>query len=607
MVASLLYVFSPYVMVTVNYIEGDLPLAIGTALLPSLLWVVNRLLKRHQALDFMLIAIIVALTIFTVPIVLLQGAIAVLVLLIVEFKNEPDWTKLAIIAGAIFSGVLMSAFYWLPALLQYNAVTWHEALFEPAPHRITLAGLFALSRPLDSALTIHLPEYNLGWGLILALILNLPLMLVSKVDRWFSVAFFTTGLSILVSITLLTPDKTFWFVLIMFCFAISGSYVAQGIKRSRIHALLIVVIIIFNFVIILPFHILPAPNLPITDVSPASQVSYEQSGSGYAGIPDGLPLPSNLHLSDALQYTIANNYDENVVRLSNQQVVSPLLEESPYRGRYTIESESDITLTYNRAYFDNWQAVSSHGNLDIEESPQYLISVKVPGGTNDTVTFRQSLTRISFSAWVISLIAFISCIVVWWYRWQRAEFDYDDSILLPISTVRFFVFLLIISGMASILAPRLPGDLIVPRAEYSLEFPVLFVRSSYDRTLQLLAYELPDRVYSGGDRVQLTSFWNTLRPIDEQYLVRLRITDNLQRNIIYESDYLHPGYFPTNRYENSTIVPMRYEFRLPEDVPSGNHLILFDIYACTAPCPADARLRANAQGQIRISRPLGVD
>ncbi len=607
MVAALLYVFSPYVMVTVSYIEGDLPLAIGTALLPSLLWAVNRLLKRYQAMDFMLIALIVAFTVFTVPIMLLQGTIAILVLLIIEFRNKPDWTKLLTLAGAILTGVLISVFYWLPALRQYNDIVWHDSFFETAPYRITFESLFALPHPLDSALTIHQPNYAIGWGLLLALLINLPLIPVTKTDRWFSTAFFIAGLSILLLVILLIPDSTAWFTLIIFCFAISGSYIAQGITRSRIHSFFIVVILIFNLFIILPFQILPVPGFAINDVSAAAQVEYEQSGSGYAGLPYGSPLPSNLAPMDALELTISESYAEDVVRLRSPGIISPLVEESPYTGRYTVSSEEDISLDYDRAYFDGWQAVSSEGNLEISESQQHFLSVRIPAGMDGTVIFRPRLTAINLTAWIIALIALFCCLVFWWHRWQRSEFDYDDSILLTGRAVRLFTVLLFVTGVARFIVPFLPGNAIIPEAEYSLEFPVLSVRANYNRELQLLAYELPNRSYSGGDTVRLSSFWNILREVDVQYLVQLRITDNLQRTVIYESGYNHPGYFPTSRWETNSILPMVFDFKLPVDAPRGNHLIMFNIYPCTVPCTADMRLSSEAEGQIRISRPITVD
>lgn len=605
--SALLYVFSPYVMVTVSHIEGDLPLAIGTALLPSLMWAVNRLIKRYQALDFMLIAIIVALTIFTVPIMLLQAVIALLVLLIVEFGDEPDWKKLGLIAGAILTGILMSAFYWLPALIQYKAVIWHDSLFNSPSYLVTFRNLFALLPPIDAGLTNRISNYTIGAGLLLAIVINIPFMLFSKNGREFSLFFFILGFALLIIVLLFIPEKSTWLVLIIFCFSIAGSYIGQRIKISRIHAILIAGITIFMLMIISPVWVIPQPQLPIGDISPASQVSYEQSGLGYAGLPSGLPLPSNLSPADALEIPLSSFYDENISRLNNTRIFSPLIAESAYIGQYTITSADSVSLTYNRAYFDSWQATTREDNLTLSETPNHLISINIPANTDGDVTIQQGLTPLTQVAWLISLIAFGICFALWWYRWQGSEHNYDESILLPSRTAKLFALLLLGLGIARGIAPILLSRLLTPQAGYSIDKQGLYVRTNFARTFQLLAYDLPDKIYSEGDTVELTVFWTLTREVDTQYLVQMRVTDNLQRNVIYESGYSHPGFFPTNRWETSSILTQKYIFKLPDNVQQGNHIIQFDIYVCETVCSSDIMQTQAPSGQIRISRPLRID
>src|SRR5688572_5244524 len=65
--ASVAYLFNPYLGLSVPHLLGDLPLFLGLALIPLLLWVVNRLLLREQPIDVFLMMLITGLFFLTIP------------------------------------------------------------------------------------------------------------------------------------------------------------------------------------------------------------------------------------------------------------------------------------------------------------------------------------------------------------------------------------------------------------------------------------------------------------------------------------------------------------------------------------------------------------
>jgi hypothetical protein len=135
----------------------------------------------------------------------------------------------------------------------------------------------------------------------------------------------------------------------------------------------------------------------------------------------------------------------------------------------------------------------------------------------------------------------------------------------------------------------------------------LFVRTDYDRSFEFLAYEYSQESYAIDETIALTTYWSVEQPTDNQYVVQLRVTDAARRTTFYQSGYTHAGYFPTNRWKASTIIPQHYEFNLSDELASGNYFVSFDVYVCSDVCSVDIVTMRPIDGQIRILRPLQID
>ena len=65
--AAMLYLYNPYSSLTVPHVLGNLSDVMALALIPTLLWAVNRLLTRNHPLDVLYIALATAAILLTAP------------------------------------------------------------------------------------------------------------------------------------------------------------------------------------------------------------------------------------------------------------------------------------------------------------------------------------------------------------------------------------------------------------------------------------------------------------------------------------------------------------------------------------------------------------
>lgn len=601
MLASIIYIFSPFVMITVPHIEGNLALSLGIALLPSFLWAVSRFLKRHQAFDFTLVAIIVGLIIFIIPSILLQGFVASAVLIIIDAQQGLKPKKIALFAGAILAGVLLTSFYWMPALLQRNAVDWYPALIEAPNYRLLWSDLFRPSQAIDSGLLNPLPTYNLGWGLLLVMPISFSALILKRNDRVLYLGFLGLGVAILGLVLLFAPHQTSWLVLISLALAISASYHGRAIFINKSFQLLIVMLSITLVLISsMPTWIIPKPELTISTATGIDQINYHQAGYGYAGLPVGLDLPSSFPPEQALLAPI----DIADSRFQTNTQVTPLIDSSAYIGRYNISTDRAIELEYQRAYFPNWQILDNTGNLLVTESSRHLLSISIPANTDTSAIIRFSTTVTTAVAWIVSIGTVIICGFLWWYRWRTIEGDYDTSILLSGTATSLLLAILVIFTVLRVVAPSIPSNILAPATQYTMA-DSLFVQTNFNSNFQLFAYNNPTRTYQQGDIVQIRTFWSINSPTDSHYLVQLHLRDSDEDEILYESGYTHVGHFPTNRWQATSIVTQNFVFNIP--VGQGEYFIAFDVYECKSACSIDIMDSNEPEGTIPVLRPIIVD
>ncbi|RMF28479.1 MAG: hypothetical protein D6759_15725, partial [Chloroflexi bacterium] len=179
--AAALYLFSPYILFIDPHARGDLAEFFALGLFPLVFWAFWRLLPHRPPSTppskprwggVVLAALLLAALILSHNLMALVGTAVLLVSLAwtwVARRYPPAWGLLV----ALLLGLALSAFFWLPVLLEKDAV--HLSLVGPGHfdfrnHFRTLAELLAPSAILDFGATAPHYRYNLGlapWTLAL--------------------------------------------------------------------------------------------------------------------------------------------------------------------------------------------------------------------------------------------------------------------------------------------------------------------------------------------------------------------------------------------------------------------------------------------------------
>nr|MCU0511691.1 6-pyruvoyl-tetrahydropterin synthase-related protein [Anaerolineae bacterium] len=161
-VAAALYVYSPFIGLTLPHLEGDLAGLLAAALLPALLWAVNRWLALRQPVDFALVAAGTAALLLTQPVYLPVAALLAGGLAALQVLETRQPAPVLPLLAALLAGVALAAFYWLPALVEMPFVRWLPAPVPAPAERLTLAGLVQPMRQIDPAALLTPPLFSLG-------------------------------------------------------------------------------------------------------------------------------------------------------------------------------------------------------------------------------------------------------------------------------------------------------------------------------------------------------------------------------------------------------------------------------------------------------------
>src|SRR5690606_25172954 len=142
-----------------------LPAVVGMALLPLTLGAADRLLRFNQPIDFFTLWLSGALLLLTDP--RLAGLALGLIVLLALWTRLHDHASLSALpaVAALSLSLGGAAFYWLPALAEFDAVRWQAGVTETAAP--TLAALLAPLQLIDPGALVPAPAWSLGLGTLI--------------------------------------------------------------------------------------------------------------------------------------------------------------------------------------------------------------------------------------------------------------------------------------------------------------------------------------------------------------------------------------------------------------------------------------------------------
>lgn len=592
LLAVILVLYTPYTGNIAPYVRGDLAEFLALALVPLLLWAVDRLLVDNRPVDIMMVALAISALLLAHPLTAVVAAGLSLLLFILQPRALRQINGLLVLAG-LGLGAALAVFYWLPAVLEYDLVQWVQ---RASPPRVMLGNLFAPLKPVDLSALIPRTQLTLGSAIVLAALLALFGLWRARLNAGFHLLFLGAACLLIALVTGLLPQQVWLLGIISLCLAIGSSGLVALRTRLPQKWRRLALAAMMTMLLILSLPVLQVPLWPATfgSVEPIDQVLYEQQGAGIAVLPPTLPLPLPLPEIPSVNRMLISGYEVGNIN----KVVFPqpanrtqinLISHETHRDRFQVFSNANTPVSYLTAYFPGWQVTASGQPLIIQPDEQNLIRFNLPPMNGELVVMLGP-TPVRQTAWLISSGAFLLLLVATARRISVQEEYLPETTYLSAAEMRLLMLITLAFGVIVTLFTRPASPMsLYERPGYELA-DAQPLRNPTSAGLEALAYTMSSARLRPGDHVQLTLYWQALRTLPGDYRVRLQLLDSSDGTRWYQSDFRPPGHYPISRWRTYLYVRDFYEIPLPQTMRPGKYDITVEVFDCTITCTGANRL-----------------
>ncbi len=635
-VATAVYIYAPYVQYIDPHARGVLAESFSLGLFPLALWVLDRLRRKPGAGRFITAVLLAA------AVILSHNLMALLFFGILAAwaawewgsnKFESDMLQAAnqqtnkltnlkistranphLVFAALFLGLLLAAFFWMPVFLERNAVNLNTLLgqgdnYDFRTHFLNWRELLALTPRLDWGATQPDFRFNLGVAQWLLGGLGLALLLGRRVQHGTRLAFFALAAGVL--IFLMLPASTFlweatpilpffqfpWRLLGATSFMLAvlagggtavlmepsklGGHSAntETPRKQRRRSVGAVILVALPLLAGLPLS-QPAPWPDFGPVTRARVAEIEFKGRwiGTTSTADYVPAaveiiprPNNAIMADFYAGRPLDRVNRPTLPEGATAVSTEI---SPLHFRYEVFAPRDFMLRLFLFDFPGWTVRLDGEEVETELGrPEGFIVVPVPPGEHVVdVRFEDTLARTL--AWAISGLALIITFIVGFrisdfgikasaFSAQHSAFANSDYWVLGVVLTVTAVTLLILNPL---------GVLHQHSTGYVAEPAETAVFANFDGQIDLIGYDTSARQAKPGDTLQVNVYWKAQQPQDINYRVFVHVLapDGF---LSAQSDKLNPGDFPTRRWPVDKYVLDEHTIRLPMGLAPGFYTV----------------------------------
>ena len=609
-VAAAVYLYAPYVQYIDPHARGVLPESFSIGIFPLALWAFDRL-RKQASWGRWITAVLLSAAIILSHNLMAMLFFAILLgwvcwqFIIPKFDqvilNEQIGRRYLL--PALFLGVGVAAFFWLPVALERNEVNLNTLIgsqdnYDFRTHFLSVYEMLRMSMPLDWGNTQPVFYFNLGvaqW--ILAAVGVVMLILRRARQFWHGLFFAITAVTL---IFMMTPVSTFiweavpilpyfqfpWRLLgatavmlaILAGIGVDSILQMNGSKlssnwRGGLVAAFVLLPMFFGL-----FLTQPAPWPQFGDVFPLRVAMIEQKGrwlgttstADYVPVTvDSIPKPTEdvvrgFHEGTPLDRVNRYTIPENATVLSEEL--------SPLHFQYQVETVVPFLLRLFLFDFPGWQ-VRIDGELVETELglPEGFIVVPVDAGEH-LVDVRFGSTPARTLAWIITVTSLIVMVFVAF----RVKSKQTSIIHQTVETVGWGREESILLGAVLILTIA-TFFVLTPTQALHLNSTGMVAEpadvdlfANFGEQLALIGYDVSKTAVNPGDEVEITLYWKAQQPIDINYqsFVHLLADDG---SLLAQSDHLNPGDFPTRRWPLDKYVIDTHRFTIPENVPAGEY------------------------------------
>lgn len=619
-VAAAMMMYAPYIHYVDPHIRGALPESFSFAMLPLALWALDRLRRKPSWASWLASVILVGGVILTHN---LMGLLSFgLLSAWVVWQIGLGWRARSAgevvppgIAGwfaggagrlvlAMALGLGLAAFFWLPVILERDAVTLETLIgagdnYDFRTHFLSLREMLALSLRPDWGATQSPFVFNLGVAQWIGGVLGLIMLALGRVRQRAQMLFFVLALVGLLFL-MLPLSQPVWEMLSFMAFfqfpwrllgaaavmlAVIGGAgfgaLSQTRVTDRLRQWLPALGVALPMLFALPLS-QPTPWEPFGEVNMLRMSLIENSGRWLGTTSTADYVPASVEMLPGRKGSVVENFalglpPDRVNRDAmpdgarvETEVVRPLL------TRYHVSAPKQFRLRLFQFDFPGWQVTVDGQPAETElAKPEGFIVVLVPQGEH-VVEVRFGTTPARSAAWLISAVSLLLTVVVGWWLVRQEQpvptaADWWDTELWrrePLWPAT------LTSG-----AITLAFLMLQPLGLFHYESTVLTLdRPATERLVNfgdqvfLLGYHPEVASARPGDTMDLSLFWKAQQPLAIDYQAFVHVFDE-SGTLVAQADKLNPGEYPTRRWPLDKYVPDQYALALPPDLPPGQYTV----------------------------------
>lgn len=610
-VSSAAFAYAPYILYIDPHARGDVPEAFALGIAPLIMWSFDRLRRtgsyRHLALAAMLLAALIlshplmALVVYGFLLAFLAWETFVSPLVPQKYLGPEPRRYVPQLATAILLGLGLSAFYWLPAGIERNAVQLHNVAgpgyFDFHNYFISLTELFSASRLLDLGATEPRFLFNLGlaqWVLAAAGALTVFSSRLRRLDTFFflfaAIAFIYLITQASVNVWEAIPIMSFFQFPTRFLGPTALAFAPlAGIAvrwAERFDGEKVVKAVSMSAVIIMALTAMPLLFPPawgeFGEVDPLRMIAVEVQGRalGTTSANDFLPKDVSLVPSGQLSVLESYRHEDGIIDRVNRAAlpagaVVNNAEQRPFYDRYIVYSEEDFVFRLFLFYFPGWVARVDGQPVNIEVAqPEGFVTFNVPaGGHVVEVEFVDTLPR--RIGWALFGLALAGVAV------SVAMAIRNRNETLPFTPMPWPTAALGIAVMACLVGIRFVAEPLgwfrIQSSGENVEVAEYVDVVQMDRGIQLLAYDVDEPEIRVGEALTVTLYWKTKVPVPLNLQVYIHLIG--KDDFLYgQSDKLNPADFPTTRWPTDKYVRDQHEIVFGSPPPPGEYRIVVGLW-----------------------------
>ena len=583
------YVSNPYFLAEI-WKRGAVTETLALAVAPFLFAAILRVTAESNWRSYVEATLAVALIILAHPlsIYLFAPFLALWAFLaLVLTDHSRRWRAVLILAASVFSGALLTCFYWLPVQLESTA---RRTIDLSAALQYFVRGLKPIGQVVRVSLAVvfrsgeTVPDFSIAVLLLVAISLIYFALTLRRTDRKGKAQFAFFAVSAVLAFLAMTawseplweklapvaylqfPFR--WFgPLALFTALVIGGSLGVDVRNRPDWWYRIAVGAILGFLVIT--SLMNAPTEPARSPSagiakltandlndPGLLRAYERDEANVFAtfgcwVWFNRLIPSTSFLSECPRY-LATMLEDTPVRSGLPAVAAQVIPTAagPNVLEAAVNSPTPWHLSLHAFWIPGWSATvdgqpTSTGPVDAIG----VAGIALPAGEHRVrLAFGPTLLR-RVATW-ISLLALVGWLVLAWRRhWRLAA--------------GVTVALLIIAGLVGGRALRAPAAPALETLDVNLGDKIGLQGFALDKS---------------GDTLAVHLVWLARQPMDESYKVFIHVIDD-QGKLLAQTDSRPQQYASnTNRWIPGQVIVDRFEVPLPSDAPPGRYQVRVGLY-----------------------------